>query len=953
MGFKKRLSLFLIISVLITFYNGCIPFEEMKEYWDKAVLDAEIEGHWKNKSEDMGGLFVSFIKEDSYYKIAIPTIHIDIPQQEEQYIAMSKNKCRTIQIDDNKFLIIDTNDYFDYMYEITIKQYEEMKGYFEDINENDYFEETLNELEKNRFNGLMLRYSIAESELTFYCINYEKLIDAINQGDIDGRIISENRMGMFAPMIIRQLNDETVQFLKGILDDDSWWSETVVFERVDDLDTELKKAKEEYEERMKEYEEQMTDQMELLEEPREVVIEGQVVNEANEPIDDAEVTAHRLIFDGPYGWPEVEMIEQINSDSEGYFYFACEGEGEYKGSEQGGEDNSEDYINRLNYSERLLIMALKEGYALGWQNIDFSDTSSCLIRLQKPTCLVGRVVGEEGSGIPEAEVKAILTGKEIPYEQGIYYGLEPIYPLITKTDSEGRFMLGRLPPEIRVGFVVEAEGYLSYSIDLTGPRQWVINGMVKEVRLTLDKPVTIEGAVVENGKDRVVEGVSVFVKRKPGNIHLPERRYVCTSKANGSFKFDGLVPDFYWIAAGVEDESEWKSAPMLIYVDTGEVAITKVDVSKSGYFEVVVYDGKTDRPIEGAVVAIKPNSSSIMKKYYETHEKKNLIWGDETTIYGKTKADGSAYFELAPFSYSVSAGAKGYNDKGRKVEIKVGETEFVNLYLGDVTYETIAVVEPNGAPAGIVSLQLFGKHNNDCPHTDVNGIATYDKGYLSGREDTWIVARDSSRNLVSIAEIPKKLEYIELKLEEGAKIIGRIIDVNGNGIANILVTVRQLNNQIVGLDGMADKNFVSDVDGFFELSALIKGFKYDLYIISDGYTSWVKKGVTITDEEFDIGEIQLDVTNLSISGVIVDEEGEPVQGLRISAFENITRTLSSTVTDEMGKFVLQNIPNKTIKVTMGDGEKYMYTSKKVRGGQKDIICVVKKKSVAEYKDIKR
>jgi len=66
----RNLLLCVIVSSTLVFFGiGCIPIDDLAGYWDKGIIDPNLEGHWKQlglqfRSEDN---YVSFVKSGEHY----------------------------------------------------------------------------------------------------------------------------------------------------------------------------------------------------------------------------------------------------------------------------------------------------------------------------------------------------------------------------------------------------------------------------------------------------------------------------------------------------------------------------------------------------------------------------------------------------------------------------------------------------------------------------------------------------------------------------------------------------------------------------------------------------------------------------------------------------------------------------------------------------------------------
>jgi len=62
----RKLLLPVVFSMAISFWaSGCIPVEDLGEYWGKGTIDPELEGHWEKTGKSKNFLSTLGFSESS------------------------------------------------------------------------------------------------------------------------------------------------------------------------------------------------------------------------------------------------------------------------------------------------------------------------------------------------------------------------------------------------------------------------------------------------------------------------------------------------------------------------------------------------------------------------------------------------------------------------------------------------------------------------------------------------------------------------------------------------------------------------------------------------------------------------------------------------------------------------------------------------------------------------
>jgi len=213
-----------------------------------------------------------------------------------------------------------------------------------------------------------------------------------------------------------------------------------------------------------------------------------------------------------------------------------------------------------------------------------------------------------------------------------------------------------------------------------------------------------------------------------------------------------------------------------------------------------------------------------------------------------------------------------------------------------------------------------------------------------------LVGRYEEGNLAAAVQIEEDAKVVDLTLKPGVIFSGKVADPNGKGIDGAGVTII-LNGprwrSTIGRDLIK-----TDAQGKFEIRAVPPGEKYSLYVRAEGYGENRSEQISADDAvngHLDLSNVTLSVANLSVSGVVVDNNDEPVAGVRIYC-SGEGQTRSRTETDTGGKFTLEKVCAGKIRINADKtGTTHLYGSIETDGGATDVrIVISERRSSALY-----
>ena len=211
----------------------------------------------------------------------------------------------------------------------------------------------------------------------------------------------------------------------------------------------------------------------------------------------------------------------------------------------------------------------------------------------------------------------------------------------------------------------------------------------------------------------------------------------------------------------------------------------------------------------------------------------------------------------------------------------------------------------------------------------------------------YLLVRHTQRNLVALVEINQDTQTLDVRLEPGAILTGKIVDTDGKGIKGAhITTILQGSNWRATLPSLMMR---TDVEGRFDFRALPLGHKYSVMARARGYGREEIEVHTdkTPDNRVDIGPIVLATADLTITGIVVDANDEPV-GLALVGCTGKGQEVASGLTGPDGKFRLDGICRGKVKISAsvgGSDRTNMSGSIETEAGATSVKVVMTKSSV--------
>jgi len=224
-------------------------------------------------------------------------------------------------------------------------------------------------------------------------------------------------------------------------------------------------------------------------------------------------------------------------------------------------------------------------------------------------------------------------------------------------------------------------------------------------------------------------------------------------------------------------------------------------------------------------------------------------------------------------------------------------------------------------------------------------VYQYTKSPEAGIQKNYFYARHRQRNLVAFVEFNEDANNLDIRLEPGAILTGKVMGPDGKGIHAAKISLLSPDWQMLPVY----VTLKSDTEGKFEIKGLPLGHKYSVTAIAKGYrtnTIEVSSG-NVPDNRIDIGPIVLDRGQFSVSGVVVDKKGKPVANASVHC-SGENQVEIHTQTDAKGRFKANGIFKGAVIIKAfpsidSTGQVWYYGKKSSWSGATNVKIILKYK----------
>jgi protocatechuate 3,4-dioxygenase beta subunit len=575
----------------------------------------------------------------------------------------------------------------------------------------------------------------------------------------------------------------------------------------------------------------------------------------------------------------------------------------------------------------------KSGLAVTWLNLhNTTGDHEERIVMMSPTNLVGMVVDSAGEPVANAEVcisqalvEVVLDGNRRTYRS--LFGPPAREAFSTRTSPDGRFEIGSFPPNGMAHFSARAPGkVLRAAFDTArGPDAMFRPGQ-QNIKLVLEEAGVVEGKVVLGETGAGLPGVQLHLDHQRA-WSFPEP---VLSGPDGAFRIDAGAGTYTLAATfGTNTPPQWVAARETFSIRPGETTRDiVVKAVRGGLLEVTVLD-EEGKPVDGASIhASRENSGGG----------------------GITSASGLGSLRLTPGEYQVGASRSFQNADQIAASIEDGATNKITVKFKPRPKIAGTITDRDGKPAAGVKVYIFpnwGGIADSQPTTDAAGKyeLIWDPQRHGTSERTFsLIASDAERNLAVAEDIDEETRSLDLQIQPGLSITGRVEDAGNRPLTNATIRVILWTARMGSQFGDQPK---TDAEGKFAISGLPAGRRYSLDATAEGYGS-VSKQVQEAEEETSV-ELPVFVLNLAdqeLAGQVLDEEEKPVSGAYVSIYGD-GQPNANVRTDSEGRFAMK-VCEGTVRLYTHHQNAYSSTS--AQAGDTNVLLQLTSRSSSPMRE---
>jgi hypothetical protein len=196
-----------------------------------------------------------------------------------------------------------------------------------------------------------------------------------------------------------------------------------------------------------------------------------------------------------------------------------------------------------------------------------------------------------------------------------------------------------------------------------------------------------------------------------------------------------------------------------------------------------------------------------------------------------------------------------------------------------------------------------------------------------------LLARVVERNLATAQDFDENTTRLDLRLEPGLVVAGRVEDVNGKPLSNATVRVYLWS----GNSGSQfdEKPIRTDTQGRFEITAMPSGRKYSLDATAKGFGSANQS----IQESADTNRVELEpcvlrVADRKLAGEVVDTDEKPVARANVYMYGQ-GQPNGSVSTDDKGRFKFDEVCEGSVQLSAS--ARGPYGSAQAQGGDTNVV----------------
>lgn len=589
----------------------------------------------------------------------------------------------------------------------------------------------------------------------------------------------------------------------------------------------------------------------------ESTISGRVFDQNNQPIENARVIVYREIgtkdgneFDKLMGLLERTKLELPVSEAR------SNGNGQYA-------------VGNLETGKEYAMKVLAKGFQPGKKNYVRAGSRNVDFTLNKGSILMGEVVSVAKGPLSGAVVSAYPQSKGKDLWGSIAAKMRGAVDTVT-ADANGQFQFLTLG-EGAFTMRASAPGHQDGTADVTLMK----NGNAT-VQITLSQGLVLEG-IVEGPDGSPIPEAKVKARsqeREPGRMSPMgnENDKEVNSDAAGRFLFDTLTPGKYTLIVSHGGFATERVRDVPVPQEN-----FRVTIGMGGAIGGLVTD-QQGNPIEGAVITV-PDLSGIQKEAVTDASGRYQLPG----LALKPSSKKSVSVHAPGFSRPESQRITVYEDKIVEVNFQLKRSSIIRGVVMDSMKQPIenvkVLVELMPTETNPVHRYLGFDHSKVDGSFQIPDVGPAENVRLIAESGYYLSWKSDATDIGEGEDIE-----VEIVMEVGGAIYGRVIDESGRPLSGVKVYVVAPGESGVRdfLGGSSDS---TEENGRFDNLKGLAPNNYEVVAELRGYLT-ARSEVIELSEGKDVSGIQIQMTKgRSVAGIVVDNQANPIPSARITVID--------------------------------------------------------------------
>jgi RNA polymerase sigma factor (sigma-70 family) len=578
------------------------------------------------------------------------------------------------------------------------------------------------------------------------------------------------------------------------------------------------------------------------------------------------------------------------------------------------------------YQHPWIVVAMAKGYAVAWHTFKADSEHDLVLTLTPEARIRGQLLDASSRPAAGVRVQVVEIDEWLnPDPRRRFFSGDELrltlsrLPLSVVTNSDGWFVMDRLPKDLRVGLLIDdsrfARKWLSCATvdEATIERMNSVPNAREEWKLlkdgfttTLEPTGTIRGQVVFGDTGKPAAGAKVRATV-----------FNTVTDGEGRFTLKGFDTKKRDVYVEPPEDSDYLPATVdaTVPADT-RVRDLRISLERGSVVTGQLREKETGRSIRVPHVSV----------YFITAQERG------TTQYparGSTRADGSFRMAVRPgvgwistndslpgYVHRIVRGDDREENTPDRFEVKAGETVTgKDVYFQCGLTASGKVLDPKGKPvAGTVFLGAT-------PQAPSGADGSYTLRGLSLDQESHFLVVHTQRGLGAKLVIEPRKDQAHLNLDVSVQpahsVQARVLDEQNQPVAKASVSLAA-NIFLWRRGNMSSYRPVSvfgpvstDADGKFALPSFVINCGYTIRVSARGYAAAQTHLRVESDKPPFIPDITLLANKLTIAGIIVDQTGKPLEGIEawiLARNSTIALGPQSMRTDKEGRFCFSDLP---------------------------------------------